>query len=480
MSKLREYMKQLIRAEKKPDMKSVMQQTFITSLLCLVLSVTMFFGTSYAWFTNEVNNSNEIYVGTLEVGFLKETDSDPVDLADSSKKLFNGDIHWEPGYTALETVRVVNEGDLTFDYELRFTDGKNTAPANSTMGLEDVAQYFDVWVYDHNGKSAPNPGSYADITKEGSGWVKAGTLDKLLSGDLVLKGSMTQIRKTVQTVAESEAQAPAHKYTIALHMRDDADASVMGHRIGLNVKLVAYQRVQEKDGMGRDDYAAFTTVGGAGALKEALQNNQEILMVANVGMDSIEDRVVMNGGVLDGNNNTISYTGERNTSGGSVGVVTTNGGIVRNLKIEGGENGRALYMTKLSEDLNVSGCTFGGAYAFNLNSSEKTKNTITFSNTVFKSWTSYANVMEHAYFTDCTFEGTLKPYGDTTLTDCTFTGETLDLSALENGETVKLINCTYNGVAGINAELTRNGELVVTRGYEQVEISGQSKLILKK
>ena len=74
----------------------------------------------------------------------------------------------------------------------------------------------------------------------------------------------------------------------------------------------------------------------------------------------------------------------------------------------------------------------------------------------------------------------LKPYGDTTLTDCTFKEETLDLSSLENGETVTLINCTYDGVAGINAELTRNGELVVTRGYEQVKISSQSKLILNK
>lgn len=497
MSKPVENLKRLIRTigaaktardpEKKPEVKSVMQQTFFTSLLCLVLSVTMFFGTSYAWFTNEVNNAdNEIYIGTLDVGFFKETgtdtDPDTVNLAGSNEKLFDKNICWEPGYTALETVQVVNEGDLTFDYELLFTDGKDTAPAGSTLKLEDVAKLFDVWVYDHQEENELKLTSYADITTEDSGWVKAGTLDELLSGKPVLKGVMTRIPKATQTAAEGEAQTqePADRYTIALHMHDGADATVMGHRIGLNVKLVAYQRMQEKDGFGQTNYADFTTVSGAVALKEELFKGKEILMLANIGLDELEECVVMNGGVLDGNNNTITYTGGRNTSDGSVGVVTTNGGIVRNLKIEGGENGRALYMTKLSADLNVSGCTFGGAYAFNLSSAEKTEYAITFSNTVFKSWTSYANAMKHAYFTGCTFEGTLKPYGDTTLTDCTFKEETLDLSSLENGETVKLINCTYNGVAGINAELTRNGELVVTRGYEQVKISDQNKLILNK
>lgn len=490
MSKPGENLKRFIRtigavktardSEKKPEVKSVMQQTFFTSLLCLVLSVTMFFGTSYAWFANEVNNTdNEIYIGTLDVGFFKETDSDPVDLADSSQKLFDKKICWEPGYTALETVRVVNEGDLTFDYELLFTDGKDTAPAESTLKLEDVAQFFDVWVYDHQEKSEPTLTSYADITAEDSGWVKAGTLAELLSGKPVLKGVMTRIPKPVQTAAEGETQTqePADRYTIALHMHDGADASVMGHRIGLNVKLVAYQRMQEQDGFGQTNYADFTTVSGAVALKEGLLSGKEILMLANIGLGEIEECVVMNGGVLDGNNNTITYTGGRNTSDGSVGVVTTNGGIVRNLKIDGGKNGRALYMTKLSADLNVSGCTFNGAYAFNLNSAEKTQYAITFSNTVFKSWTSYANAMKHAYFTGCTFEGTLKPYGDTTLTDCTFTSETLDLSGLENGEKVTLINCTYNGVAGINAELTASG---VLKGNDQVEVSAQNKLVLKK
>ena len=78
---------------KRPQVKSMLLQTYFTSLLCLVLCVTMFFGTSYAWFTSEVNNSaNEIYVGTLKVGLLKETDAGTQDLATSDSKLFDKNI----------------------------------------------------------------------------------------------------------------------------------------------------------------------------------------------------------------------------------------------------------------------------------------------------------------------------------------------------------------------------------------------------
>ena len=77
-------------ADKQPAVKSMLLQTYFTSLLCLVLCVTMFLGTSYAWFTSEVNNSaNEIYVGTLKVGLLKETDAGVQDLATGDIKLFD-------------------------------------------------------------------------------------------------------------------------------------------------------------------------------------------------------------------------------------------------------------------------------------------------------------------------------------------------------------------------------------------------------
>ena len=112
-------------AAKQPKVKSALLQTYLTSLLCMVLCVAMFLGTSYAWFTSEVDNkANEIYVGTLNVGFFKQGDTENswLDLA-GENKLFDGSIRWEPGYTSLETVKIINTGDLAFKYTLGFTDG---------------------------------------------------------------------------------------------------------------------------------------------------------------------------------------------------------------------------------------------------------------------------------------------------------------------------------------------------------------------
>ena len=38
---------------KQPAAKSVLLQTYFTSLICMVLCVAMFFGTTFAWFTSD-------------------------------------------------------------------------------------------------------------------------------------------------------------------------------------------------------------------------------------------------------------------------------------------------------------------------------------------------------------------------------------------------------------------------------------------
>ena len=180
--------------QKQAKLKGTLLQTYFTSLLSLVLCVSMFLGTTYAWFTSEVNNTaNEIYIGMLDVGLF----AGDKDLADSSNKLFDSSIRWEPGYTALETVKVVNEGDLAFKYVLSFTDGALTA--GSTSSLETVADSFEVWVYDHarnqgNAGAVAEPDSYVQLSAAGSGWESAGSLRELLSGKTVLSGAMTAIR----------------------------------------------------------------------------------------------------------------------------------------------------------------------------------------------------------------------------------------------------------------------------------------------
>ncbi len=269
--------------QKQPKVKNALLQTYFTSLLCLILCVTMFFGTSFAWFTSEVNNTaNEIYIGTLDVELQKQivenaentyvSLSSKNDAGNNTQNLFDSNIRWEPGYTALETIRVVNEGDLAFKYVLSFTDG--SLADGSAGNLENVAKKFDVWVYDHDtDEDAPSPASYADIAAENTKWEYAGTLADLLAGKSVLEGVMEAVRdeiaETPANTGPTDGVATADTYTIALHMKEEVENttdengvnSLMGQKIRLNVKLVAYQMASEfeKDSFGYQNYDSNAT-----------------------------------------------------------------------------------------------------------------------------------------------------------------------------------------------------------------------------
>ena len=152
------------KSQKVPKIESLLLQTYLTSLLSLVLCVTMFFGTSYAWFSSEVSNTaNEIYVGRLRVA-LQTGEGTGWSLTDADNKLFDQNIRWEPGFTTLDTLHVTNEGDLAFKYELRFIGGSARNSAGEDASLSAVAGCFDVYVYDHYGKNYTKPTSFKSIT----------------------------------------------------------------------------------------------------------------------------------------------------------------------------------------------------------------------------------------------------------------------------------------------------------------------------
>ncbi|MBQ5607854.1 MAG: hypothetical protein IIU86_02380 [Oscillospiraceae bacterium] len=263
---------------KQAKVKNMLLQTYFTGLICLIVCVSMFIGTSYAWFTSEAKNEgNEIYIGTLDAKLEVLKDSQWVNVEENADvKIFDNNIRWEPGYTTMETIKISNEGNLSFRYALSFTDGKLDGVKNDEE-LIKVAQCFTVYVHaddfdPENGD--PRPNSFADIEEsvknEDGRWrvVRLGkdpaTLaDILTRGFPVLSGNMEQ---------ENEADT----YVIALHMLEtagegeiEADSialskNLMGKKINLNVKLTAYQRTHEQDAFNADyDLNAHVTELGA-------------------------------------------------------------------------------------------------------------------------------------------------------------------------------------------------------------------------
>ncbi len=79
-------------------------------------------------------------------------------------------------------------------------------------------------------------------------------------------------------------------------------------------------------------------------------------------------------------------------------------------------------------------------------------------NSTMEGWLSYnagtTATFENVAFTTGTY-GRFRPYGTTTLTNCSFdAGYVIDLSRLAAGEKVTFVNCTYNGAALTDANIT--------------------------
>ena len=167
--------------------------------------------------------------------------------------------------------------------------------------------------------------------------------------------------------------------------------------------------------------------------------------------------------------------------------VTTKGGFLKDLNVVGygnrADNGFATYGVKLAglkADVNLYNVKVSGfGYALNTGSITE-KYTLYVENCSLEGWVSYSSLKAAKFintaFTFGTYfttvdptkininNGNLKPYVTTTLKNCSFEkGYGLDLTALADGETVTLTNCTVDGVVltkdNVNTYMTVDGEL---------------------
>ena len=110
------------------------KKSLLLSVMSLLLCVSMFASSTYAWFTDEVSSGvNQIIAGNLDVELYHNTLEDGVFAASDTKvtgdttDLFhaaadNVAVLWEPGAMAVEKFTVKNVGNLALKYKLSFND----------------------------------------------------------------------------------------------------------------------------------------------------------------------------------------------------------------------------------------------------------------------------------------------------------------------------------------------------------------------
>ena len=167
--------------------------------------------------------------------------------------------------------------------------------------------------------------------------------------------------------------------------------------------------------------------------------------------------IVQNGGVIDGNGNTLKVPGYSVNGQETFGIYTS-GGTIKNLTINGGF--RDIYAAeKMTGNLYIENCVLKGAYTLNTAGSNYAPYTLNVSNTQMIGWTSWA-AFAGATFTDCEFlignvfsgddayfNAACRPYITTSFNNVAFPkGWSISLAGLGEGCTVSFNHCTVDGV----------------------------------
>ncbi len=207
------------------------KKSFLTSIVALVLCLTMFLGTTFAWFTDiVVSGGNIIQSGKLDAEmywsdeYLASTDSGWTQVKDN-KPIFTYD-NWEPGYTEIKYIKVANAGNLNFKWKLSIeAEGKVT----------DLSDVIDVYYV--------NPVN-GELTKQA---LAARTPDGKLTDVLANK-----------TATEGDQLTPGGSVVLAIafHMDELAGNEYQEKSLcdkGFSLKLLATQATGENDSFG-DDY----------------------------------------------------------------------------------------------------------------------------------------------------------------------------------------------------------------------------------
>ena len=221
--------------------KKSSRNAFISSVLMICLTFTMFAATTFAWFTESVESGrNTIIAGSMEM--IVERYKGTGDIATASNweevtgetKIFPDNTMFEPGAVYVAYVRVKNAGDLAFDYKLSpkvFSETQGENQAGVAFSLSDYL-YFGTAV-----TTAAYDSREAALAAIGTGTkmnaIPAATDAYLEAGQ---NSGIIAIVIYMPTTVGSEANPkPDHKPSITF---------------GLNA--IAKQRVKEYDNFGND------------------------------------------------------------------------------------------------------------------------------------------------------------------------------------------------------------------------------------
>lgn len=258
-----------MRQEKKAG--SGTKRALLTSVLAIVLCLVMLMGSTFAWFTDTASTGvNKIVSGNLDVGLeywgVGEDGKKTWLTAEDSKKLFDENALWEPGYTQIIYLKVKNNGNLALNYAMQITPVHETVGVNvngDEFKLSDYIKFgWTTFAADANGAPESSLDRAAARSAAGEG-VKLGES---------LHRQVTQEQEDGTKVPVPLAAGAEELVALVAWMPEDvgneANYGTAQPTIELTLKVLATQAAVESDSFGN-------TYDAAAATEESLDSKPE-------------------------------------------------------------------------------------------------------------------------------------------------------------------------------------------------------------
>ena len=224
------------------------KRALLTSALAILMCVAMLIGTTFAWFTDTASTGvNKIQAGNLDVKLMYSTDMQTWKEATDQTKLFEDNALWEPGYTQVVYLKIVNAGNLALKYEAGFSKNYTSNRGKNVNGdWYRVDNYLKIGTAETATKFA----NREDV------WSAIAATEKTLAKDVMLTDGWI-------TLKAGESSKP---FAVAIYMPTSVgnEANASRNRpssvSGLGIEVRATQATVESDSFGTDYDANTATV----------------------------------------------------------------------------------------------------------------------------------------------------------------------------------------------------------------------------
>ena len=224
------------------------KRALISSVLALLMCVAMLIGTTFAWFTDTASTAvNKIQAGNLDVKLMYSTDMQTWKEATDQTKLFDDNALWEPGYTQVVYLKIVNAGKLALKYEAGFSKNYTSNRGKNVNGdWYRVDNYLKIGTAETTTKFA----NREDV------WSAIAATEKTLAKDVMLTDGWI-------TLKAGESSNP---FAVAIYMPTSVgnEANASKNRpssvSGLGIEVRATQATVESDSFDNNYDANAATV----------------------------------------------------------------------------------------------------------------------------------------------------------------------------------------------------------------------------